>query len=151
MTNERRYQLLMTDLIDSLTIDQIKEVLLPEDQRAVYAQEMQQLAHDVDLLIKERQITPTGRLVRLIIFLAQANLLVWRNKDRMQNDPERYYDLLEFAQELNGLRNHVRNLLMEEFGEVEPCNRRATFLNYGGEGWYSTIIDGLKKPGEPHT
>jgi Fic family protein len=102
----------------------------------------------IDLLIKERQIKPTGRLVRLIIFLAQANLYVWRNKDCMQKEPEKYYDLLEFAQELNGLRNHVRNLLMEEFREAEPCNRRATFLDYDHRRWYSIIINGMKKCGE---
>lgn len=148
MTRERHCQLLLTDLIDNLTIDQIKEVLLPESQRTTYVQEMRRLAHDVDLLIRERQIKPTGRLVRLIILLAQANLHVWRNKDRMQKEPEKYYNLLEFAQELNGLRNHARNILMEEFSEAEPCKRKATFLDYDHGRWYSTIINGIKKCGE---
>ncbi len=148
MTDRRRYQFLLTDLIDALTIDQIKEVLLPEAKRMIYVEEMRRLEHDIDLLIAEREIKLTGRFVRLIVFLAQANLLVWRDKDRLQSEPERYYERLELAQELNGLRNQVRNLLMEELGEGKPCNRRATFLDYDGERWYSPIIDGMKKDEE---
>ena len=148
MTGERRYQFLVTDLVDALTIGQIKEVLLPEDKRMAYVEEMRRLEHDIDLLITERELKLAGRFVRLIVFLAQANLLIWRNKDRLQSEPERYYEWLEFAQELNGLRNHVRNLLMEELGEGKPCNRRATFLDYDGDRWYSPIIDGMEEAEE---
>jgi len=118
MLDACHHEFSLADLIDALTINQIKEVFFLGENREACIQAINQLSHDVDLLVKERKIKPTGHLVRLIIFLAQANLHVWYNKDRMQNDQERYYDLLEFAQELNGLRNHVRNLLMKEFNEL---------------------------------
>ena len=148
MNSSRAYQVLLVDLIDSLTINQIKEVLLPKDARAPYIEEMHRLAHDIDLLFKEKQVNATGRLLRLIVFLAQANLHVWHTKDRMQTEPGKYHELLEFAQDMNGLRNHVRNLLMEHFGEGEACNRRATFLKEDGDQWYSATLNALKS-GDP--
>ena len=82
--------------------------------------ETEKLALDVDLVLKERSVRPKGRLIGLIVLLAQANLHVWLNKDSMSSDGTRYHRLLDFAQDMNGLRNHVRNILMEEFGESEP-------------------------------
>lgn len=143
--NVRHYEFSLTDLIDTLTINQIKEVFFSGKRRETCIQTTSQLSHDIDLLIKEREIKPTGHIVRLIIFLAQANLHVWYNKDRMQNDHERYFDLLKFAQELNGLRNHVRNLLAKKFGELEYCNQRVTFLDYNNNMWYSNILDELNE------
>jgi len=145
MPDTRHYEFPLADLIDALTINQIKEVFFSGEKRETCIQAINQLSHDVDLLVKEREIKPTGHLVRLIVFLAQANLHIWYNKDRMQNDQERYSDLLEFAQEMNGLRNHVRNLLIKKFNGLEPCNQRTTFLDYNNKRWYSNIIEELNE------
>ena len=140
MIDKRKFQVLLTDLIDTLTIGQIKEMLLLGEKRVAATKELTMLLHDIDLLLKDVEIKGYGRLLRLVVFLAQANLIVWSNKDRMQDEPEKYHELLEFAQEMNGLRNHIRNLLMEEFGEDGPCNTRATFLEYSDQRWYSSLI-----------
>ncbi|MGE3538411.1 MAG: hypothetical protein AB7N91_13395 [Candidatus Tectimicrobiota bacterium] len=134
----------MTDLVDLLTIDQIKEVLLPETKRLSYVEEIQKVSEDVEHLLQVKSVKLSGRLIRLIIFLAQTNLHVWHSKDCLEASPEKYYALLEFAQELNGLRNHIRNLLMEELDEAAHCHLRSTFLNYDSDTWYSAIIDDLK-------
>lgn len=145
MSKVRKYSFLITDLIDAITIDQIKEVLLSPDQHHIYADEMSRITHDIDLLLENTKCRTelTGRIIKLIIFLAQSNLHVWQNKERMKVDTEKYYELLEHAQDLNGIRNHVRNLLMESFNELKPCTSRATFLNYRDKRWYSKIIMSL--------
>ena len=143
MAYSRQYNLLLTDIIDALTINQIKEVAFGGERRESAKREIGDLSHDLDLLLESDHVQPTSGLLRLMVLLAQSNLHVWFNKDRMQNEPEKYYELLEFAQELNGLRNHVRNLMMSRFNEGEPCNMRATFLGSDAGKWYTLILNSL--------
>jgi hypothetical protein len=146
MKSSRQYKLLLTDIIDALTINQIKEVAYDYDRCESVKQEIEDLSHDLSLLLKERDLQPTGRLVRLTALLAQSNLHVWFNKDCMQEEPEKYYELLEFAQELNGLRNHVRNVLMSKFSEADACTLRTTFLCSDNSKWYAPILKSLAEP-----
>ncbi len=135
---ERRYLLPLAELIDRLTIDQIKEVLIPENKESC-AEEMKKLAHDIDLIIEERELKLSARLIRIIIMLSQMNLHIWYNKDKMQKDPEHYSELLKFAHQLNGIRNQMKNLLLEETGDKEKSAVRTNFDTDGLEGWDISI------------
>ena len=145
ITEKHQYAYLLTDLVDTLTINQIKEVFFKGARRDVIVGETHKISQDVDAIIQEKNIKQTGVVVGLLVLLAQANLLVWTNKDLMQISPAHYSELLDFAQDLNGLRNHVRNVLMDKFGESEPCNQKATFLSQDSGKWYSPILSRLKK------
>ena len=131
------------ELVDQLTIDQIREVLLPEKEAKNYASDIEQLEHDIDLFISEKGIELQAGFIRLVMMLAQVNLHVWYNKDKMMNEPGNYMELLRFAQDLNSLRNHVRNLIMEETGEATPATKRATFFKHKGDEWYREILKNL--------
>lgn len=132
------------ELVDKLTIDQIKEVLLPEEQAKNYASDIKRLEHDIDLIINEREIKLSAEFIRMLILLGQANLHVWYNKDRMMNEVDNYIELLKFAQELNGFRNHIKNLILEKTGEATSASGKATFLNYDSDEWYTKILRNLK-------
>lgn len=142
--NKRQINITFAELVDQLTVDQIKEVLLPEEQARNYASEIERLEHDIDLLINEKEIRLPAQFLRMIILLAQVNLYVWHNKDKMTNEPDNYMELLRFAQDLNSLRNYIKNLILEETGEATPASKRATFLNYDSDEWYTDIIKSLK-------
>lgn len=137
-SNDRKFTLPLAELIDRLTIDQIKEVLLPEHKES-FAQEMEKLSHDIDLIIEEKGIRLTARLLRIIIAIAQINLHIWQNKDRMQEDSERYMELLKFSHQLNGIRNQLKNLLLEETGDREKSAERSNFNTDGLENWTISI------------
>lgn len=137
-SKERQFLLPLAELIDRLTIDQLKEVLIPENKES-YAQEMQKLAHDIDLMIEEGELKLSARLIRIIIVLSQMNLHIWYNKDKMQNDPEHYLELLKFAHQLNGIRNQMKNLLLEETGDKEKSAIRTNFNTDNLEGWDISI------------
>lgn len=127
-----------TELIDCLTINQIKEVLIAKNKES-YAQEMEKLTHDIDLIVEERGLKLSSRLIRIIIALSQMNLHIWFNKDKMQNDPLHYSELLKFAHQLNGIRNQMKNLLLEEAGDREKSAQRTNFNTDGLEGWDISI------------
>jgi len=135
---ERQYLPPLAELVDSLTVDQIKEVMIPQ-QKESFAQEMGKIAHDIDLIIEERDLKLSARLIRIIIAIAQMNLHIWYHKDKMQNDSEKYMDLLKLAHQLNGVRNRMKNILLEEVGDKEKSARKTNYNTDGLEGWDISI------------
>jgi hypothetical protein len=136
--NERKFLPAFAELIDRLTVDQIKEVLLPNIKKSVVL-EMEDLCHDIDLLIKERELQLSSRFIRIIIALSQLNLHIWNLKDRMQNDSHKYDELLKLAHQLNGIRNQLKNLLLEESEDREKSAQRTNFNTDGLAGWNISI------------
>lgn len=123
-TNKREYLPTLADLIDALTIDQIKEVKFHE-KRLAYAEGIKKICNDIDLIIGEKDIKLNSKLIRIIVVIAQLNLHIWENKDRMQNEsPENYLRLLKFAHQLNGIRNTLKNKILEEIGDKDPSKKR---------------------------
>lgn len=132
--SERKFQVPLAELMDRLTVDQIKEVLL-KDGKQSFADEMQVLQHDIDLILSERDIKVSSRLLRIVAVLAQMNLHIWYLKDRMQDEPQRYDEFLRLAHQLNGIRNQMKNLLLEEAGDKDKSAVRSNFGTDGLKGW----------------
>lgn len=135
---ERKFLLPLAELVDRLTIDQIKEVFLQEHKES-FLKEMEILSEDIDLIIEEKGLKLSARLIRIIIALAQMNLHIWYNKDQMQKNSEKYMDLLKLSHQLNGIRNQMKNLLLEETGDKEKSAERINFNTDGLKGWDISI------------
>lgn len=134
---ERKYLPTLADLIDLLSIDQIKEFKLKNKQS--YAHEMEKVSHDMDLLIFQKQIKLSARLMRVIIVIAQINVFIWNNKDNMQQDPDHYNELLKLAHQLNGIRNRMKNLLLDLCHELEPSKKKTNTETDDLKGWEVSI------------
>ena len=135
---DRQFHLPLAELIDRLCVDQIKEVLLP-DNKASYGIELRQLEHDIDLIIQEKGLRCTARLLREVVVLAQMNLHIWHQKDAMAGDAARYHEFLKLAHQLNGIRNRMKNLILEESGDREPSAKRSNTETDGLQGWEVSI------------
>ena len=135
----RQYLPSFAELVDMLTIDQIKEVKLPE-LRENLRKEISELSHDINLIIEERNIHLTIRIVRIIVYLGQVNLQIWENKDKMTIalnfcNEQGYLEYLKKAHQLNGIRNQLKNTLMDEVGDKESSGRKTNFNTDGLVGW----------------
>jgi hypothetical protein len=104
------------DLIDRLTVDQLKEAFHGSLRKPIRA-EIADLEHDIDGWTARHQIKLSGRTVRIIIVLAQINYEIWMCKEQMQEDPKRYDHWLKRAHQLNGIRNQMKNRLLAEVQE----------------------------------
>jgi hypothetical protein len=132
--NLRQYIVPLAELVDRLTVDQIKEVLLPDGKKS-FAEEMKNLCHDIDAIIEEKGLKLTSRFIRIIIILSQMNVHIWYNKDLMMSDETRYSELLKLSHQLNGIRNQMKNLLLEETGDRDKSAQRSNFNTDGLKGW----------------
>ena len=101
------------DLIDRLTVDQLKEAFHSSMRTSIRA-EIADLEHDIDGWADLHQIKLSGRNVRIIIVLAQINYEIWMCKERMEAEPKQYAQWLKRAHQLNGIRNQMKNLLLAQ-------------------------------------
>lgn len=138
MTAEERHFLPpLAELIDRLSVDQIKELAFRGGKETI-RNEMKRIEHDIDLLIKEKNIKMDATLIRVIIALAQLNLHIWNNKDTMEaliDDQTRYLALLKLSHQLNGIRNQLKNHLLVVGGDKDAASERSNFKTDGLEGW----------------
>lgn len=110
--NERQYRLPFSELIDKLTITQLRELQL-EKNRDFYSKEIKELEHDINSIIEEEQIKIDARIIRIIFLIAQLNTLIWSYKDIMDFMPADYDKYLRLSHQVNGLKNKLKNALSE--------------------------------------
>lgn len=106
----RKYLPTLGELIDRLTIVQLKEVKIPQHKEE-YAKEIEEIVHDIDLILKEKEKVD-GEFIRAVIVLAQMNSHIWYNEDNARNGDDRGNQLL-LTHGLNGIRNTAKNKIQE--------------------------------------
>ena len=113
-SNSRKFLTTLGELIDRLSIHQLKEVFIPENKDN-YAQEMHDIVHDIDLILKEKDVNLDGDIIRAIIVLSQMNAHIWYNESQVRKG-EKGTDNLMLTHGLNGIRNTAINKIMEVVG-----------------------------------
>ena len=111
---KRKFLPTLNELIDRLSIHQLKEVFIPENKEN-YAKEIQDMMHDIDLILKEDGAKITAKTIRAIIVLSQMNAHIWYNESMVRKG-DRGSDNLMLTHGLNGIRNTAVNKIMEVVG-----------------------------------
>ena len=127
--NERQYKLPFGELIDKITISQLRETLLNTES---YAEEIKQLEHDIDAVIHESGIILNARTTRIIFLIAQLNTLIWTFKDSMGDgsDNDKYVKYLKLSHQVNGLKNALKNRLIAMENGTVRTNIKTDNLKY---------------------
>ena len=136
---ERKCLPTFADLIDELTINQIKQIYLPDNKES-YRTRAQLLLQDIDLLIKEKQVPLSATFILAITMLAQVNLHIWNNKDKMSTDELHYSELLKLSHQLNGIRNQIRNYLLKDTEEMSAAIQKSNFNVDGLNLWDMSLL-----------
>ena len=110
MADERRYLPTLSELVDRLSIAQLKEVFITE-HKAEYAQEIADICHDIDILLPESEGIDAD-LIRSIVVLSQMNLHIWHNESNYRKGIKDGNNL-ELTHGLNGIRNTAKNKIQE--------------------------------------
>ena len=109
----RKYLPTIAELIDRLSIAQLKEVFISEHKEE-YAKEIEEIVHDIDLIIKDENVQLDGEAVRALVVLAQTNLHIWHNETLYRAGTGN--GNLGLTHGLNGIRNTAKNKIQERFG-----------------------------------
>ena len=111
---DRKYLPTLSELIDRLSIAQLKEVFI-KDHKDEYAQEISDIIYDIQKCLDEKNITLNSETIRAIVVLSQMNLHIWHNESNYRNGIKDGNDL-ELTHGLNGIRNTAKNKIQEIVG-----------------------------------
>jgi len=111
---ERKYLPTLSELVDRLSIVQLKEVFITEHKEE-YAEEIKAIVHDIQLYLDESKEPITAETIRAIIVLSQMNLHIWHNESNYRKGIKDGNNL-ELTHGLNGIRNVAKNKIQEVMG-----------------------------------
>ena len=110
---ERKYLPTLSELVDRLSIAQLKEVFILE-HKSEYAQEISDICHDIQLILDKSEDV-TADTIRAIVVLSQMNLHIWHNESNYRKGIKDGNNL-ELTHGLNGIRNTAKNKIQEVVG-----------------------------------
>jgi hypothetical protein len=110
----RKYLPTLSELIDRLSIVQLKEVFISE-HKDEYAKEIADITHDIQLYLNESKEPITADTIRAIVVLSQMNLHIWHNESNYRKGIKDGNNL-ELTHGLNGIRNVAKNKIQEVMG-----------------------------------
>ena len=107
-SKHRKFLPTLGELIDRLSIHQLKEVFIPEHKEE-YAKEIKDIMHDLELEGLD------GELIRAVIVTAQMNTHIWYNESEARKGINAGENL-RLTHGLNGIRNTAKNKIQERCG-----------------------------------
>ena len=112
----RKYLPTFSELIDRLSIVQLKEIFIPENKSA-YRQEISDIISDLDSIISEKDINITGDMIRAVLMIMLSNRYIWENESAARKGTDQDAGLLKKTHSINGVRNTAKNVISKEIGE----------------------------------
>jgi hypothetical protein len=111
--SERRWLPTLSEILDRLSITSLKELKIPEN-REKYTEEINDLLHDIQLILDENPGKIDASFLRDLIVLAQFNEFIWQNEAnaRLGKPGSR----LEDSHAYNSIRCAAKNKLQSKFG-----------------------------------
>jgi PAS domain-containing protein len=110
---QRKYLPTLSDLVDRLTIVQLKAVFISEHS-AEYVAERALIEHDIDLILEE--LASRGKRIgaseiHAIIVIMLSNRFIWENESLARKGGPEQDRLLKLTHSINGVRNTAKNQL----------------------------------------
>ena len=137
---KRKYLPTLSELVDRLSIVQLKEVFIAE-HKDEYSKEIADITHDIQVLLDEQDGIITAETIRAIVVLSQMNLHIWHNESNYRKGIKDGNNL-ELTHGLNGVRNTAKNKIQEVVGGRKDYKLdclAAEFQNWG-ISWGKTDI-----------
>lgn len=137
--SDRKWLPTIADLIDRLSIHQLKEVFIIEAKEK-YASEIAYIVHDLDMLISEQNVKVSARLIRAIVVLSQINTHIWHNESEARKGNDISDNNLMLSHGLNGIRHRMINIILEEIGMEEKKDIKIDCLASEFKEWDISLI-----------
>lgn len=108
--SQRKWLPSLAELIDRLSIVQLKEIFIPE-HAAEYRVEREMIEHDINMLLKNVHLDAAA--VRAILVVMLANRVIWENESAARAGGSDQDGHLKFTHSINGVRNRAKNIIAE--------------------------------------
>ncbi len=118
---QRKYLPSLSELIDRMVISQMKLWKLDNSLKKQFEQEILDIMHDIDLIIKEEKIQFTAEILRAIAILGTINSEIWNSEaNARKSGTTDGTDLLK-SHKMNSTRCAAKCMLQNAIGgRVDP-------------------------------
>lgn len=117
---DRKYLPTFGDLVDRLSIVQLKEIFISEHKEE-YAKERELIEQDITALFVhyygEGRFLPLIDIVRAAMLLMLTNRVIWENEATVRRGGGAQDSLLRYTHSINGVRNTAKNKLNSYVGD----------------------------------
>jgi len=113
---ERKYLPTFSELVDRLTIVLLKSIFIPQNKKQ-YDQEIVDIKHDIDVIIKEKNLVLNSDIIKSVCIIMLANRYIWENESKCRTGESQDLSLLKLTHSIKGIRNTAKNILAKEFKE----------------------------------
>lgn len=107
---ERKYLPTLAELIDRLTIVQLKQIFIP-DHAAEYKTERALIENDIEMIMAGLDRRFGAREVHAVSIIMLANRFIWENESRARAGGSDQDKLLKLTHSINGVRNRAKNII----------------------------------------
>lgn len=114
--SDRKYLPTFAELLDRMTICQLKAIFIPENKDA-YDKEISDIKHDIDQIISERDVNVSAEMIQAICVVMLSNRYIWENESKCRSGTDQDLSLLKLTHSINGVRNVAKNVISKELGE----------------------------------
>lgn len=121
------YKHSISELVELLTVQQIKKVKFQKDSKK-YKVIIKNLLNQLEAEFKKSKTKLNSELLSQVIFISISNLEIWNIKDCMLVDKKNYSKLLYRAMELNCIRNIISNNINKKFKNNDQTKNKITFF-----------------------
>lgn len=109
----RKYLPTLSDLVDRMTIVQLKAIFIPEHKEE-YVAERALIENDIDVILEE--LRAQGRTIgaseiHAISVIMLTNRFIWENESKARLGGSEQDKLLKLTHSINGVRNAAKNQL----------------------------------------
>lgn len=111
VSSERKYLPTVAELIDRLTIVQLKRIFIPENAKA-YADEQALIEHDLGLVMQV-----PAEFISAVTMLMLTNRYIWENESKARAGGAEQDTLLKLTHSINGVRNTAKNVIAKLVGD----------------------------------
>ena len=141
---QRQYLPTLAELVDRLSIVQLKEIFLP-DHRDSYRKERAMIQHDIDLILSEKHAATgyrlTAKALHAIQVIQLTNRYIWENESKARLGGSEQDKLLKLTHSINGIRNLAKNELARDVGDrldfKIDCFAESLVADYGNWNIFS--------------
>jgi hypothetical protein len=121
------YKHSISELVELLTVQQIKKVKFQKDSKK-YKVIIKNLLNQLEAEFKKSKTKLNSELLSQVIYISISNLEIWNIKDQMLADKKNYSKLLYRSMELNCIRNIISNNINKKFKNNDQTKNKITFF-----------------------
>lgn len=114
----RKYLPTLAELVDRLTIVQMKAIFIPEN-RTEYLNERRLIEHDIDVILQEKEGTYkiASKDIVAMMMIMLTNRYIWENESKARQGLSDQDKLLKLTHSINGIRSTAKNILSVSSGD----------------------------------